>query len=109
MFLNCFYAHRYIDLSEAIDDGDMSSVDNSDFMDTNLPQPYEYPLPKGQYLDEASHEDIREWLLQMGMDQKVDQVRERAEKEDGGWDGMGRDAAPDDLVVSIFPRCFIWC
>merc|ERR1711988_1235209 len=93
--------NRYIDLSEAIDDADMSCVDNTDFMDTNLPTPYDYPLPKNQYLDEASHEEIREWLLQMGMDQKVDQSlpgkndRNRAEE----YDGFFASAEPSCIVT----------
>jgi intraflagellar transport protein 172 len=101
MNLSFVLQNRYIDLSEAIDDADMSCVDNSDFMDTNLPTPYDYPLPKQQYLNEAAHEDIREWLLQMGMDQKVDQSlpgkndRSRAEE----YDGMFPSTEPNCIVT----------
>ena len=39
---------RYLDLSEAIEEGTLDMIDNSDFQNTDVP--YEVPLPEKQYL-----------------------------------------------------------
>ena len=44
--------NHYLDISEAIEEGDPSTIDNSDFVGTDIPAPYDYALPKSQYLDE---------------------------------------------------------
>lgn len=44
--------NRYLDLSEAIEDGDTSLLESSDFLNTDIPSPFDYSLPKEQYLEE---------------------------------------------------------
>ncbi|OQS01442.1 intraflagellar transport protein [Achlya hypogyna] len=64
------FFNRYLDLTEAIDDGNLNSLDNSDFLATDIPR--DFPLPDEQYLpDEAAREEIRDWVLTISMDQQV--------------------------------------
>ncbi|KDO34175.1 hypothetical protein SPRG_01418 [Saprolegnia parasitica CBS 223.65] len=64
------FFNRYLDLTEAIDDGNLNSLDNSDFLSTDIPR--DFPLPDEQYLpDEAAREEIRDWVLTISMDQQV--------------------------------------
>lgn len=66
------YLNRYLDLSEAIEDGDSFMLDNSDFADTDIPSPEDFELPKNQYIsDDAAREEIRDWVLALSMDQQI--------------------------------------
>ena len=67
MFLN-----RYLDLSDAIEDGDLGGLDNTDFIGTDIP--FEIPLPQYQYLEEAKREEVKEYVLAISMDQKAEQT-----------------------------------
>ena len=68
------FLNHYLDLTEAIDDGDASMMDHSDFVDTDLPSPVDYDLPKQQHLSEERREEVRDWVLALSMDQKVEQA-----------------------------------
>jgi len=85
------FLNRYLDLSEAIEDSEPTSagLDNSDFKGTEIP--YDFPLPTEQCLDEDQREEVRDWVLQLSMDQQVvqsltqtelDFVRENLRLED---------------------------
>ncbi|XP_078486595.1 intraflagellar transport protein 172 homolog [Ciona intestinalis] len=63
--------NRYLDLSEAIEEGSLDLIDNSDFQETDIP--FEVPLPDKQHLNEAEREEVREWVLAVSMDNKVEQ------------------------------------
>ncbi|DBA03525.1 TPA: hypothetical protein N0F65_011426 [Lagenidium giganteum] len=66
----CF--NRYLDLCEAIEDGDASGLDNTDFLGTDIPSPTEFACPEAQYVpDESAREEIRDWVLTISMDQQV--------------------------------------
>merc|ERR1712098_157008 len=65
--------NRFLDLTEAIDEGEVLGVDNTDFADTDIPAPDDTPLPAQHYLDEAKLEDTREWILSAAMDPDVSQ------------------------------------
>jgi len=69
-----FYS-RYLDLIEAIDENDSSMLDNTDFMDTDLPSPYnmKIPAPDRVYSDKEVEEEIREKTLSWAMDDTLDQ------------------------------------
>ena len=67
------FLNHYLDLSEAIEEGDATMIDNSDFVGTDIPAPFDYALPKQQYLDEDTREEVRDWVLQISMNQQVDQ------------------------------------
>lgn len=49
-------------------------MDHSDLTQTDFPS--NIPLPSRLYLseDQKEHENIREWVLAISMDQKIDQV-----------------------------------
>lgn len=64
--------NRYLDLSEAIDDQDMSMVDNADFAGTAIPTPEEMALPERQYLQEDKREEVRDWVLALSMNQNIE-------------------------------------
>ncbi|KAG2781071.1 Intraflagellar transport protein [Phytophthora cactorum] len=74
------YFNRYLDLCEAIDDGDASNLDNTDFIDTDIPSPQDFALPEMHYLaEESAREEIRDWVLTISMDQQVaEKLPERA-------------------------------
>ncbi|CAN0545810.1 unnamed protein product, partial [Ectocarpus sp. 8 AP-2014] len=58
--------NRYVDLTEAIDEGNASLLDNSDFAEaTNVP--LHIPV-------ESEREEVRDWVLSVCMDAKIDQA-----------------------------------
>jgi len=67
------FFNRYLDLSEAIDDGETSSrhLDHSDLRGSDVPQ--DFPLPSEQFLDEDKREEVRDWVLQLSMETQVAQ------------------------------------
>jgi len=54
--------NHYLDISEAIEEGDASMIDNSDFVGTDIPAPFDYALPKVQFLDDDKREEVRDWV-----------------------------------------------
>lgn len=69
-----FYS-RYLDIIEAIEEEDSSMLDNTDFVDTDLPSPYnmEIPKPDRVFSDKEAEEEIREKTLSWAMDDTLDQ------------------------------------
>ena len=65
------FLNRYLDLYEAIEEGSLDMLDNSDFLDTDIP--FEVPLPESPHLSLQDHEEVKEWVLAVSMDQKVEQ------------------------------------
>ena len=66
------FLNRYLDLYESIEERSLDNLDNTDFADTDIP--FEIPLPEEPYLDERQHEEVKEWVLAVSMDQRVEQV-----------------------------------
>ena len=65
------FLNRYLDLSEAMEDPEGFAIENSDFVDTDIP--YEFDLPEKHFLDEDKREEVRDWVLALSMDQAVEQ------------------------------------
>jgi len=65
------FLNRYLDLSEGIEEGNLDYIDNTDFVDTDIP--LEVNVPESQYLTEDEREEVKEWVLAVSMDQKVEQ------------------------------------
>ena len=65
------FLNRYLDLYEAIEERTLDNLDNTDFAETDIP--FEVPLPEDPFLDQSQHEDVKEWVLAVSMDQKVEQ------------------------------------
>lgn len=72
--------NHYLDVCEAIEEDSGMLVDHSDLTVTDFPS--SVPIPETMHLSNESnlHEEIREWILAVSMDQKIDQVMEREEK-----------------------------
>jgi len=73
------FLNRYLDLSEGIEEGSLDMLDNSDFADTDIP--FEVPVPDKQHLPEEKREEVKEWVLAVSMDQKVEQVLPTDERD----------------------------
>lgn len=62
--------NRYLDIFEVIDDPDSNNLgDNTDFETTDIPSPYDVPLPEQNLISENERESIRDWLLQISAEQ----------------------------------------
>nr|CAB3255301.1 intraflagellar transport protein 172 homolog [Phallusia mammillata] len=71
--------NRFLDMSEAIEEGSLDMIDNTDFQETDIP--FEVPLPEKQFLHEAGREEVRDWVLAVSVDHKVEQVLPVDERE----------------------------
>ncbi len=62
------FFNRYIDLYDAIEDPEGAGItDNSDFQDTDIPSPFEIPLAEKNLISAEERDNIRDWVLNMGM------------------------------------------
>jgi intraflagellar transport protein 172 len=66
------FFNRFLDLSEAIEEGSIDLVDNSDLADTDIP--IEVPLPDQPFMPEDEREETKEWVLALSMDRQVEQT-----------------------------------
>uniref|UniRef100_A0A0K0EBD8 Intraflagellar transport protein 172 homolog n=1 Tax=Strongyloides stercoralis TaxID=6248 RepID=A0A0K0EBD8_STRER len=64
------FLNMYLDVIDAIEDNDPSIVDNSIFVSTDIPT--QYPLPEKVFISQDEHEEIKEWVLSVSVDTKVD-------------------------------------
>lgn len=67
--------NHYLDVCEAIEENSGMQVDHGDLEITDFPR--SVPIPETMHLanEPQLHEEIREWILAVSMDQKIDQVR----------------------------------
>ncbi|VDN09766.1 unnamed protein product [Dibothriocephalus latus] len=99
------FLNRFLDLVEVIEDpeGNCDSLDSSDLQDADIP--LEVPIPEEPYATKAEHEAVREWILAMSMDQKLEQILPKDER--GAYvaalkaPGTGLKALP--CVVTGYP------
>ncbi|XP_044261133.1 intraflagellar transport protein 172 homolog [Tribolium madens] len=68
------FLNHYLDLCEAIEEGEGQLVDHSDLVQTDFPS--NIPLPGRLYLgeDPREHDNVREWVLTVSMDQRIEQT-----------------------------------
>jgi len=93
------FLNRYLDITEAMEENEASSttLDNSDFADTEIP--FDFPLPEKQFLSDTERENVRDYVLQISMNEKIDQKLSHAELEhvfkemDTVRDGINRGGA----------------
>eukprot|EP00798_Chlamydomonas_sp_ICE-L_P014195 gene14195-20165_t len=66
--------NRFLDLTDAMDDPDSSAaeIENSDFADTDIP--FDFHIPQRAYTSEDQREEVRNYVLELSMDQQVEQV-----------------------------------
>ncbi|KAM8953335.1 intraflagellar transport protein 172 homolog [Pelodytes ibericus] len=72
------FLNRFLDLADAIEEGNLDALDHSDFQQTDIP--FEIPLPDKQHVPMEKREEVREWVLAVSMDQRVDQVLPQDER-----------------------------
>ncbi|XP_059516265.1 intraflagellar transport protein 172 homolog [Myotis daubentonii] len=72
------FLNRFLDLTDAIEEGTLDALDHSDFQDTDIP--FEVPLPAKQHIPETEREEVRDWVLTVSMDQRLEQVLPRDER-----------------------------
>ncbi|XP_063995942.1 intraflagellar transport protein 172 homolog [Diachasmimorpha longicaudata] len=65
------FLNHFLDLEECIEEGDGSILDVDDLRITDFP--LEVPLPEDLSLLREEREEVREWVLAVSMDQKVEQ------------------------------------
>ncbi|CAL8315982.1 unnamed protein product [Lota lota] len=73
------FLNHFLDLADGIDEGTLDALDHSDFQETDIP--FEVPVPSKLHVSEAQREEIRDWVLAVSMDQRVEQVLPRDERD----------------------------
>lgn len=68
------FLNHYLDVCEVIEESSQT-LDYTDFQQTDFPN--NVPIPTGLYLQDnpEEHDNIKEWVLTISMDQGVEQVR----------------------------------
>lgn len=66
--------NHYLDICEAIEEGSGDLVDHTDLSSTDFPS--SVPIPEHLHLrnEMKLHEEVRDWILAISMDQQVDQI-----------------------------------
>ncbi|KAM9840528.1 intraflagellar transport protein 172 homolog [Aulostomus maculatus] len=72
------FLNHFLDLCDAIDEGTLDALDHSDFLDTDIP--FEVPVPSKLCVTDVQREQIRDWVLMVSMDHRVEQVLPRDER-----------------------------
>ncbi|KAE8286539.1 Intraflagellar transport protein 172-like protein [Larimichthys crocea] len=72
------FLNHFLDLCDAIDEGTLDALDHSDFLDTDIP--FEVPVPNKLCVNDAQREQIRDWVLMVSMDNRLEQVLPRDER-----------------------------
>ena len=68
------FFNRYIDLYDAIDDPENAGgIDNTEFENTDIPSPFDIPLPEKNFIEPHDRDQIRDWVLEINMDGSVGQ------------------------------------
>lgn len=65
------YLNRFVDVSDLIEDPDGGEIDNSDFLQTDIPSPFDIEMPRKQAYSEDVREEAREWVLDKAMSNDV--------------------------------------
>lgn len=83
------FFNRYIDLWDAILDPETNMIsENTEFEGTDIPVPYEIPLPEKNLLSETERDQIRDWVLQINMDGGVGNFLPTRTCEFCNYDGL---------------------
>jgi len=69
------FLNHYLDLTDAIVDGQNEMIDDTDLQGTDFPT--NVPLPQTMYVENEQHEQVREWILTNAMDRDVSQVKNK--------------------------------
>ncbi|XP_040920859.1 intraflagellar transport protein 172 homolog [Toxotes jaculatrix] len=66
------FLNHFLDLCDAIDEGNLDALDHTDFIHTDIP--FEVPVPTKLCVTDAQREQIRDWVLMVSMDHRLEQV-----------------------------------
>ncbi|KAM6905680.1 intraflagellar transport protein 172 homolog [Lycodopsis pacificus] len=72
------FLNHFLDLCDAVDEGTLDALDHSDFLGTDIP--FEVPVPTKLCVTDAQREQIRDWVLMVSMDNRLEQVLPRDER-----------------------------
>ncbi|XP_072318787.1 intraflagellar transport protein 172 homolog [Eucyclogobius newberryi] len=72
------FLNHFLDLCDAIEEGNLNGLDHSDFLHTDIP--FEVPMPGKLSVSDEQREQVRDWVLMVSMDQRLDQVLPRDER-----------------------------
>ncbi|XP_055005694.1 intraflagellar transport protein 172 homolog [Boleophthalmus pectinirostris] len=72
------FLNHFLDLCDAIEEATLDGLDHSDFVDTDIP--FEVPVPSKLFVSEEQREQIRDWVLMVSMDQRLEQVLPKDER-----------------------------
>ncbi|ETN84945.1 tetratricopeptide repeat protein, partial [Necator americanus] len=89
--------NHYLDLVDAIEEGDASLVDYSAFEGTDIPS--EVPLPEKPWVESTIHEEIKEWVLATSVDDGANR--------DLKFDSRGLFEATIEANGEKWPECII--
>jgi intraflagellar transport protein 172 len=65
------FLNRFVDLTDAMADPDAGDIDNTDFMETDIPNPIKVPIPEAQYYPQDLKDEAKEWVLEKAMSNEV--------------------------------------
>jgi intraflagellar transport protein 172 len=83
------FFNRYIDLYDAIEDPDNNGIQqNTEFEETDIPSPYDIALPEKNMLTPQERDRIRDWVLEIGMNDNVGQALPCRKCERCNYDGL---------------------
>eukprot|EP01006_Ploeotia_vitrea_P031095 TRINITY_DN63406_c0_g1_i1.p1 TRINITY_DN63406_c0_g1~~TRINITY_DN63406_c0_g1_i1.p1 ORF type:complete len:1553 (+),score=958.06 TRINITY_DN63406_c0_g1_i1:271-4659(+) len=68
------FFNRFLDITDLVEEPESVNIDNSDFTETDIPSPYDVPLPSKLNFSEDAREEIREWVLENAMASEFDQT-----------------------------------
>uniref|UniRef100_A0A7N8X2V0 Intraflagellar transport protein 172 homolog n=1 Tax=Mastacembelus armatus TaxID=205130 RepID=A0A7N8X2V0_9TELE len=72
------FLNHFLDLCDVSIKGTLDALDHSDFLDTDIP--FEVPVPTKLCVTDAQREQIRDWVLMVSMDNRLEQVLPRDER-----------------------------
>ena len=67
------FFNRFVDLTDLMADPEQGDIDHADFLLTDIPSPFETPLPSAQFYADGVREEAREWVLDKAMSSEVGQ------------------------------------
>ena len=67
------FFNRFVDLTDLMADPEQGDIDHADFLLTDVPSPFDTPLPSVQWYEDGVREEVREWVLEKAMSSEVGQ------------------------------------
>ena len=66
------FLNRFVDLTDAMaDPEDAADIDNSDFLETDIPNPVQVPIPEAAFYPKDVKDEAKEWVIEKAMSNEV--------------------------------------